>query len=111
MSQRILLKHKQKITKQFRKKHNIKPTAFRYFYEDANKVVIDFESYLKSLVGHNENQSQQYRENVRQIWTFFDPNLTIFPKNYLADTDLVQDHFCFPLRKSLFVKGRANFSH
>lgn len=65
--QRILLKHKQEITKQFRKKYKADTEAFRYFYEDANKVLIDFESYLKLRLGHNENQSQQYRQNVRQI--------------------------------------------
>ena len=65
--QRILLKHKKEITKQFKKKHKVDTETFRYFYEDANKVLIDFESYLRYRVGHNENQSRQYRQNVRQI--------------------------------------------
>ena len=104
--QRILLKHKQEITKQFRKKYKVETEAFRYFYEDANKVLIDFESYLKHRVGHNENQSQQYRQNVRQIWTSCDPNLAIFPKNYLTNTDLVEDNFYYPLKRSLEINSR-----
>ena len=104
--QRILLKHKQEITKQFRKKYKVDTEAFRYFYEDANKVLIDFESYLKLRLGHNENQSQQYRQNFRQIWTSCDPNLVIFPKNYLTNTDLVEDNFYYPLKRSLEINSR-----
>ena len=90
------------MSSEFRKKHKLHNRHdFRYYYENSNNILKDFEIYLVVQVRHNQKQASQYRNNVTQIWTAVDSNRAIFSKNYLRDTDILKDHFYRPLYVSL----------
>ena len=79
---RVLLKHKIEIDAQFRKSHRLQNRSeFRYYYSDANTLLSDFKNYLIVQLSHDKKNSDQYANNVRQVWTSVDPNRQIFPKN------------------------------
>ena len=99
---RVLLKHKIEIDAQFRKTYRLqKRSEFRYYYNDANTILSDFKNYLIVQLSHNKKNSDQYANNVRQVWTSVDPNCQIFPKNLLQDPDAIEDYFYQPLYVSL----------
>ena len=50
---------------------------------------------------HNPKQATQYRQNVSQVWAAVDPNLNIFPRSMLSNTDLIEDNFYYPLKHNL----------
>lgn len=90
------------MSSEFRKKHKLHNRHdFRYYYENSNNILKDFENYLVVQVRHNQKQASQYRNNVTQIWTAVDSNRAIFPRNYLRDTDILKDYFYRPLYVSL----------
>ena len=99
---RVLLKHKIEIDAQFRKTHPLQNRSeFRYYYNDANTILSDFKNYLIVQLSHNKKNSDQYANNVRQVWASVDPNRQIFPKNILQDPDAIEDYFYQPLYVSL----------
>ena len=99
---RVLLKHKIEIDAQFRKSHRLQNRSeFRYYYSDANTLLSDFKNYLIVQLSHDKKNSDQYANNVRQVWTSVDPNRQIFPKNVLQDPDAIEDYFYQPLYVSL----------
>ena len=99
---RVLLKHKIEIDAQFRKTHRLQNRSeFRYYYNDANTILSDFKNYLIVQLSHNKKNSDQYANNVRQVWASVDPNRQIFPKNILQDPDAIEDYFYQPLYVSL----------
>ena len=90
------------MSSEFRKKHKLHNRHdFRYYYENSNNILKDFENYLVVQVRHNQKQASQYRNNVAQIWTAADSNRAIFPRNYFRDTDILKDYFYRPLYVSL----------
>ena len=113
---RVLLKHKIEIDAKFRKTHRLQNRSeFRYYYNDANTILSDFKNYLIVQLSHDKKNSDQYANNVRQVWTSVDPNREIFPKNMLQDPDAIEDYFyqplCFSLKQNLKLPKEQQSPH
>ena len=63
---------------------------------DSNTILKDFKNQVVQL-NHNKKNSDQYANNVRQVWTSIEPNHSNFPRNLLQDTDAIKDYFYQPL--------------
>ena len=71
------------------------------YYADCNNVLKDFENYLVVQIRYKQKQGVQHQTNVRQIWIAVGANHSVFPRNCLTDSDLIEDYFCRHLYVSL----------
>ena len=108
-SKKPLLKYKKELTTTLRKRFMIPgKSIFRYYYDSALKVIEDFKVYKEDASTNPVRTSKQQIENVatmanniKQVWREIDVDLSIFPRNFLSDADMIEDNFYRPHLKEL----------
>ena len=103
-ARKTLLKFKKEIPTSLRKQYNIRDrNTFQYYYDEAIKATHDFKNYKQESTTNPVQTSKQRNDNaqtmannVKQIWREVDVNMGVFPRNFLNNSDLIEDNFSRP---------------
>ena len=97
----LYLKNKLPLTKSLIRKHDIPPADnFKYYYESAELLLEDYQSYLINFLKRTEKTASQYLLDIRDVWSTVDPNMALYP-NQLKDPECVETMFFLPMRHKL----------
>ena len=111
VARKPLQEYKKEITTALRRQYNIPDrNIFRYYYDDAIKVIHDFKIYKQETSTNPVQTSKQRNErvqtmanNVKLVWREVDINMGVFPRDFLNDPDLIEDNFYRPHLNALIA--------
>ena len=98
----IYLKNKLPITNVQIKKLGISVTDnFKYYYETAELLLQDYQSYVINFLRRTEKTALQYYiKDINDVWSTVDPNMALYP-NQLQDHESIETMLFLPMRKKL----------
>ena len=98
----IYLKNKLPITNVQIKKLGISVTDnFKHYYETAELLLQDYQSYVINFLKRTEKTALQYYiKDINDVWSTVDPNMALYP-NQLQDHESIETMLFLPMRKKL----------
>lgn len=98
----IYLKNKLPITNVQIKKLGISVTDnFKHYYETAELLLQDYQSYVINFLKRTEKTALQYYiKDINDVWSTVDPNMALYP-NQLQDHESIETVLFLPMRKKL----------
>ena len=95
------LKNKLPITNVQIKKNGISVTDnFKHYYETAELLLQDYQSYVTNFLKRTEKTALQYIKDINDVWSTVDPNMALYP-NQLQDPESIETMFFLPMKKKL----------
>ena len=83
------------------KKHGIPLTDnFKHYYETAELLLQDYQSYVMNFLQRTEKTTLQYIKDINDVWSTVDPNMALY-SNQLQDPESIETMFFLPMRKKL----------
>lgn len=95
-----VLKNKLPLILNLKKGNIFENRWFKFHYKSAEKLLDDFEHYLRCFKSLKETTSKQYMNDVKHIWVCVDPNLSLHP-NHLVEPEHIESRFFMPEKQKL----------
>ena len=104
-----ILKYRKPLTSSLKKRFKIESFEFKHHCTSGKELLLDFERYIKKYSIKTKKSADQTTSDVRSIWMFVHPDMTIHPNSFL-DNEVLENRFYIPQCK-LLIENKDKEPH